>query len=82
MLAQMYHTRAGPASSSCNPSDKLQDLLLLLYSFSFFQQQLDLDKDGFSFSPLFLLRLAKDGFAQGDYSQRRREIAFEEKRLY
>lgn len=28
----MCHTHRGPASSSCNPSDKLQDLLLLLYS--------------------------------------------------
>lgn len=33
-----------------------------------FQLQLDLDKDGFSFSSLFFLALAKKGFARGDYT--------------
>lgn len=34
-----------------------------------FQLQLDLDKDGFSFSSLFFPALAKEGFARGDYTQ-------------
>lgn len=75
------HTRSlqsCSASTPCNPSDKLQRLLLLLSSFLLlrlprctpsFQLQLDLDKDGFSFSFVFFPALAKEGFACGDYTQ-------------
>lgn len=39
-----------------------------------FQLQLDLDKDGFSFSSLFFLALAKKGFARGDYDYTHAEM--------
>lgn len=44
-------------------------LLHLAHSTISFQLQLDLDKDGFSFSSLFFPALAKEGFARGDYTQ-------------
>ena len=46
-------------------------LLHLPHSTLCFQLQLDLDKDGFSFSSLFFAALAKEGFARGDYAQTR-----------
>lgn len=46
-------------------------LLHLPHSTLCFQLQLDLDKDGFSFSSLFFPALAKEGFARGDYAQTR-----------
>lgn len=95
--AHTHSQQSCSASTPCNPSDKLQRLssssfllLHLPHSTLSFQLQLDLDKDGFSFSSLFFPALAKEGFARGDYTQtqmhahrlQRGDIAFEEKHLH